>query len=150
MKPLFVLIGSFLITLLIIRLYSGQFDFRLAGRVAMAIMLVFTAIGHFVFSKGMTAMVPEFVPLREHMVLLTGLMEILFAIGLLIPAYSQYVGWALIIFFLLVLPSNIKAAVDNLNYQTGAYDGPGLSYLWFRIPLQALFIAWVYLSAIRK
>lgn len=30
----------------------------------------------------------------------------------------------------------------------GTPDGPGARYLWFRVPLQGLFIAWVYFSAV--
>ena len=40
-------------------------------------------------------------------------------------------------------------ALENINYQTGELNGPGLSYLWFRIPMQILFMVWVYFSAIR-
>jgi hypothetical protein len=29
-----------------------------------------------------------------------------------------------------------------------AFDGNGLNYLWFRVPLQILFIVWVYFSLI--
>ncbi|MDC6364524.1 MULTISPECIES: hypothetical protein [Flavobacteriaceae] len=75
--------------------------------------------------------------------------EITFAVGLLIPGYRHHKAWALIVFLLLILPANIYAAMHNINYQTGALDGNGLSYLWFRIPLQVFFIIWIYVSAIR-
>ena len=113
-------------------------------------MLVFTAMGHFMYMEGMQAMVPEWIPFGKELVLLTGIMEVLFAIGLLLPKYRVRVGWALIVFFVMVLPANIHAALENVNYQTGGNDGNGLNYLWFRIPLQALFIIWVYVSAIRN
>ena len=47
-------------------------------------------------------------------------------------------------FFILILPSNIYASVKKINYQKATLDGPGLSYLWFRMPLQVFFIGWVY------
>jgi hypothetical protein len=49
-----------------------------------------------------------------------------------------------------MLPANIKAAINNINYQTGALNGNGPSYLWFRIPLQLFFIFWVYHFAFLK
>ena len=150
MKPLFVLIGSFLLTLLLLKVSRGKVDYSLAGRIAMSIMLIFTAIGHFVFVEGMSAMVPNFLPAKTGIVYFTGALEIFFAIGLLIPGYKAFVGWALILFFLLVLPANIKAAMEHINYQTGGTDGSGPSYLWFRIPFQAGLIAWVFFSAIRR
>jgi hypothetical protein len=30
------------------------------------------------------------------------------------------------------------------DYQKGTRDGSGTNYLWFRIPLQIVFILWVY------
>ena len=65
MKPLYVLLGAFLTSLIILRLVFGEFDYSLSGRIAMSIMLVFTAIGHFAFSKGMALMIPDFIPLKK-------------------------------------------------------------------------------------
>ena len=113
-------------------------------------MLLFTAIGHFAFPKGMAMMVPDFIPMKLEMVYLTGILEILFAIGLCIPKYRVFTAWTLILFLVLMLPANIKASVENINYQTESLDGKGSGYLWFRIPLQILFVLWTYLSAIRQ
>ncbi|WP_333908114.1 DoxX family protein [Tenacibaculum soleae] len=112
-------------------------------------MLIFTAIGHFAFTKGMTMMIPDFIPFKENVVYLTEIFEILLAIGLLIPKLKDISGWALIIFLLLMLPANIYASINNVNYQKGTLDGNGLTYLWFRIPLQILFIIWTYICSIR-
>ena len=115
----------------------------------MAVMLLFTAIGHFAFTKGMTMMLPDFIPFKTEVIYLTGIIEIIAAVGLLIPNTRLWTGWALIIFFILLLPGNIKAAIDHVDYQKGTFDGNGPNYLWFRIPLQVLFIMWTYLSTIR-
>jgi len=150
MKPLFVLLGAFVISLLATKLFAKTFDYQLAGRIAMAVMLVFTAIGHFAFTKGMEMMLPDFIPFKTEVIYLTGIIEIIGAVGLLIPGISAWTGWALILFFILLLPGNIKAAIDHLDYQKGTFDGKGPGYLWFRIPLQILFIVWTYFSAIRS
>jgi|GEM_PF-5972181 len=42
-----------------------------------------------------------------------------------------------------------NAASLHLNEQTATQDGPGLIYLFYRIPLQLAFIIWIYLSSIR-
>ena len=149
MKPLFVLLAAFIISSLLIKLFTKAFDYPLSGRIAMAIMLVFTAIGHFAFTKGMTMMLPDFIPFKTEVIYLTGVIEIIAAIGLLIPGLRVWTGWALILFFILLLPGNIKAAIDHIDYQKATFDGKGPAYLWFRIPLQILFIVWTYLSAIR-
>ncbi|WP_405605867.1 DoxX family protein [Polaribacter sp. Asnod1-A03] len=149
MKPLIILLLTFIICLFVIKFTRKEYDFALSARVAMSMMLVFTAIGHFVFTKGMTMMIPQFIPFKESFVYLTGIFEVLLAIGLLIPKLKVISGWTLIIFLLLMLPANIYASINNVNYQKGTFDGNGLAYLWFRIPLQILFIIWTYICTIR-
>ena len=149
MKPLIVLLLSFIISTFLIKIIRKEYDFALSARIAMAIMLVFTAVGHFVYTKGMSMMIPDFIRFKQGFVHLTGVFEIVMAIGLLIPRFQYVSGWVLIVFLVLMLPANIYASVHKVNYQTGTLDGHGLAYLWFRIPLQLLFIIWTYISSIR-
>lgn len=149
MKPLIVLLLSFVIAIFAVKFITKEYDFALSARIAMSIMLCFTAMGHFAFTKGMSMMIPQFIPFKASLVYLTGVFEILLAIGLLVPKLNVISGSALIIFLLLVLPANIYASIHKINYQKGTFDGNGLSYLWFRIPLQFLFIIWTYISSIR-
>lgn len=149
MKPLIVLLLSFTISIFIIKIIKKEYDFALSARIAMSIMLLFTAIGHFAFTKGMSMMIPKIIPFKESIIYLTGIFEILLALGLIIPKFQIVSGWALIVFLLLMLPANIYASLNYVNYQKGTFDGNGLIYLWFRIPLQFLFIIWAYISAIR-
>jgi len=53
-------------------------------------------------------------------------------------------------FFVLILPANIHAAIHHVNLETATNDGNGLNYLWFRIPLQVFYIAWVYFFAVKN
>lgn len=147
METLLVLFGVFITTLLIIWLTTKRFELAFASRVAMAVMLVFTAIGHFIFAKGMAMMI-SFLPWANVIVFITGIIELIAAIGLLLPNTKVLTGKLLILFFILLLPANIYAAIHNINLQTADYTGKGLSYLWIRIPMQLLFIAWVYFSSL--
>ena len=149
MKPLLVLLGSFFFALILTKFIQKEFNVLLSAKIAMSIMLCFTAIGHFAFTKGMTLMLPSFIPWREPIIYVTGVLEILLAIGLLIPKYSVWSAYLLIGFFVLMLPANIYASIHKINYQTGTFDGPGLAYLWFRIPLQIVFIVWTYFSSLK-
>lgn len=112
-------------------------------------MLIFTAIAHFAFTKGMVMMMPKFIPFKKGIVYLTGIIELSAAIGIELSNLRVQTAWLLILFFVMILPANIKAAAGKIDYQKGSYDGNGLSYLWFRIPLQILFILWTYVSTIR-
>ncbi len=97
----------------------------------------------------MTMMVPSFIPYKTEIIYLTGIIEIIAAIGLLIPNFKENAAWLLILFFVLLLPANINAAIKYIDYQKGTFDGNGVNYLWFRIPLQILFILWTYMSSIK-
>lgn len=150
MKPLIVLLIVFIVSLVVTRIAYGHFEFAISGRIAMSAMLLFTAIGHFAFTKGMAQMLPAFVPFKTAIIYLTGIIEIGAAIGLLFPISSVATAWLLIVFFILILPANIYAAIHHIDYQKGTFDGNGLTYLWFRIPLQIVFVVWTYLSAIKN
>ena len=144
MKPLIVLLVSFTISLLAVYLIYGQFEAGLPGRIAMSVMLAFTTLGHFLYTKGMAMMIPDFIPFKKELVYTTGFFEIAAAICLLIPQARIATSWALIIFFIVMLPANINAAIKHVDYQKGTPEGAGINYLWFRIPLQIMFILWVY------
>lgn len=150
MKPLLILTSVFLISLIVICFFRGNYDPILPGKIALGVMLLFTAIGHFMFTKGMTLMLPGFLPLKTEIIYLTGILEIAFGIGIFIPGCQSFTGWLLIVFLLLILPANVYAAIQNLNIETATFDGPGLLYLGFRIPLQILFIVWTYWFVIRN
>lgn len=149
MKPFIVLLITFIVTLFILKFVQGKYNTAFSARIAISIMLLFTALGHFLYTDGMTMMIPDFIPLKREVVYFTATVEILAAVGLHISQLRPFTAWLLILFFVLMLPANIKASMDLLNYQTSAYDGKGLIYLWFRVPLQVLFIIWVYISSIK-
>jgi len=148
MKPVIVLVGSFVISLVISKISIGQWNVIFSGNLAICLMLCFTAMGHFMFTRGMSMMMPGFIPFKKEFVYITGVAEILLGIILLFPDYRRIAAIILIFMFVLMLPANIKAAQIHLNLETAAYDGPGPVYLWFRIPLQILFIAWAWYFSI--
>ena len=144
MKPLIVLGITFAIALLAAKIFKHGWNFIFAGNAAMSCMLLFTAIGHFAYSKGMAMMIPGIIPFKTATVYLTGLIEIAAAIGLLILSLRHITSLLLIIFFIAILPANINAAIHKVDFQKGTNEGNDLKYLWFRIPLQLFFIAWVW------
>ncbi len=142
-------LAVFVLSLFIIRLTGKAYRFALSARIAMSAMLVLTAIGHFMFTKGMVMMMPQFIPFKTEMVYFTGFVEIVAAVGLLLPKIRRLTGWLLIVFFILILPVNIHAAIHHVDMATATFNGNGLNYLWYRVPLQLFFIGWIYFSAIK-
>lgn len=149
MKPLFVLIGVFVFSLIGTKIFKSEVDHRLSGKIALSAMLLFTSLGHFMFTQGMSKMLPDFIPFKIALVYLTGFIEIAAAIGIFIPTLRHMTGILLIVFFILILPTNILAAIKHLNYETGNFDGKGIAYLWFRVPFQVLLICWTYFFIVK-
>ncbi len=140
----------FLISLIILKMMTKEYRFALAARFAMTIMLLATGIANFVYVKGMLLMIPEYIPFRPAIVYVTGIVEIIAGMLLLVPKYQKKAGVFLILFFVLLLPFNIYASMLHVDMEKGNYEGDGLLYLWYRIPLQLFFIVWVYFSACRS
>ncbi len=150
MKPPIVLISVFTLSLLLFKAFTGEWKYFISGNIAMCCMLLFTGVAHFVFTKGMVMMMPSFIPYKREMIYSTGVLEFLLGIGLVIPQTRHISSILIIIFFIVLLPANISAAFSHVNIEQADYSGPGLRYLWFRIPLQLIFILWVWLFNLQK
>ena len=67
MKPLIVLLITFVLAIIVTRVaYNGP-DIFLSGRIAMTVMLLFTSIGHFAYTKGMEMMTPPLYRLKGQL-----------------------------------------------------------------------------------
>jgi uncharacterized membrane protein len=104
---------------------------------AMAVLFCFTGVAHFgPLSAEVEKMLPPWVPWPKATVFLTGILEILGAIGLIVPETRRLAGTCLIIFLVAVFPANIHAAKTNVSL-----GGRPVTPLWVRGPMQVLFIA---------
>jgi uncharacterized membrane protein len=135
MAPLIALLVTYGVARLALRNHLNP---TLAGRLALSVMLGVTATAHFASPADLAAMVPPQLPAPMAIVYLTGVVEVAMAIMLVFPATATpALGWTLIVFFVAVLPANIYSAVHEVGL-----GGHGAGYLWFRVPLQLLFIGW--------
>ena len=81
MSTLIILIFSFcLIWLLNKYVFISFLTVSLMGRVALAIMLLFTGSSHFFKTAEMVQMMPEFLPYKIQLVYFTGILEMAFAV----------------------------------------------------------------------
>ena len=117
-----------------------------ATRYALATMLLFTASAHFTKMKSdLVRMVPDWIPRPMVLIYFTGVCEIAGAIGLVLPYLRQAAGIALIVFFIVVFPANVKAARTRVGV-----GGKRATPLWLRASMQVLFIALTWWSALWK
>jgi len=113
------------------------------ARIGLASLFVFTAVGHFVQTAGMAQMLPPSTPFRYEIIYLTGFLELLGAAGLMIPRFVKAAGVYLIFMLAALLPANIYAACNYVNF--GGH-GIGPIYLVVRVPFQFLLIWLTYWS----
>lgn len=119
----------------------------LIGRLSMAAMLLATGISHFTSTDLMIEMMPDAVPMKREAVYLTGICELLAIPGLLWARTARFTAFMLIVFFIAILPANIAGSLKQVAFGGMEY---GPAYLIFRIPLQLLFIIWVWYFGLRK
>jgi uncharacterized membrane protein len=111
-----------------------------SARWALSTMFLFTAISHFApMKKDLIAMVPPSLPRPDVLVFITGIAEVLGAVGLLISTTRFWAACGLAVLLLAMLPANINAARRGV-----LLGGRPATPLWLRIPMQALFIVWAW------
>jgi uncharacterized membrane protein len=142
MIVLFVLVGS-AVLFRVLGLFGVPFfaTWRDSTLCALTVMFCFTGIAHFGSTRSeIEKMVPPWVPSPRRIVMWTGILEILGAVGILIPETRFVAGICLIAFLVAVFPANIHAV------KTGAMvAGRAPTSLWVRTPLQAflvILVAW--------
>jgi uncharacterized membrane protein len=95
---------------------------------------------HFVNPDFYLPMMPPYIPAHGFMVLLSGATEILAALLLAIPKTSKWGAWFIVAHLLVFFTVHIYMIQEA---DTLFADVP-LMALWFRIPVQFLFIAWAF------
>lgn len=142
-----ILLGSYAVLSALDRLRWMRTEPDTRGRVSLALLFLFTSLGHFPDAAGMAEMLPPWVPNRVAIVYVTGVLEMAGAIGLLVPRYSRLAGICLLLFLIAVFPANVYAALTRAPM--GAHEA-GPVYLLVRGPFQLLLVWWTYRFAVNN
>jgi len=126
--------------------YVFDLDLTFCGRIGVSAVFLFTAIGHFFKTESMLLMLPPFFPACRATIYLSGAVEILFAVALPAVSHPSYVGWSVVLYLILIFPSNIYAAIQRIPFG-GHSMGP--RYLLVRFPLQVLLVLWTYYFSVK-
>jgi uncharacterized membrane protein len=141
---LLLLVVPYLILTLAVRWINGlKIAPAKRARVGLSLFFAFTALGHFIRAEEMSAMLPPFIPYRIGIVYLTGILELLGAIGVWIPSLMRLTGLCLILMLICFLPANIYAAINRIDFG-GHSAGP--AYLLVRVPFQFFLLWWTYFA----
>ena len=113
--------------------------FKLVVRVLFAAFFVIAGVTHFTNRDFFTAIVPPYLPWPVMLVYVSGVVEIVLGVMLLVPATTRIAAWGLIALLIAVFPANIHMAMNPQLYP----DTP-LAALLIRLPLQGVMIAIAY------
>jgi uncharacterized membrane protein len=117
MVPLIVLIASVLLFWVVGKVGVAFFqDFGHVLRAALAVMFVVTASAHWGNRRpDLIRMVPMAFPRRDLLVTITGVLELLGVVGLLLPMTARAACICLTLLLLALFPANIRAARERMT-----------------------------------
>ena len=144
MAPLIALAVSVLIFWIAGRTGVTVFqDLRFVLRAALAVMFFLTASAHWGRRRpDLIRMVPPAFPRPDLLVTITGVLEILGAIGLLLPSTARASSICLILLLVALFPANVRAARQHLTIA-----GKHVPSLPVRSVIQLVFIATLIAAA---
>ncbi len=124
-----------------------SFPWRAVFAVVTGLGFVATGLNHFLNPDLYIKIIPPVFPDAPLLVIISGVAEIAGGMGLLIRPLRRAAGWGLIALLIAVFPANVYMAVvpglvPNLHIPVWL--------LWLRLPLQGVFIVWVWFVAIRR
>lgn len=109
------------------------------GLYLMAFFYILAGINHFRAPKFYLKIIPPFLPQKELINIITGVVEIVLGAGLIIPAIQNYAAWGIILLLVAIFPANIYHLMAR-----GAGMRIPVWLLWVRLPIQFLLIYWAY------
>lgn len=96
---------------------------------------------HFLKPGPYEAIMPPYVPRPREAVALSGAAEVAGGVAALAPGSRRFARWWLTAVLVGVFPANVHMAVNPEQV-----PGPDIPrwLLWLRLPVQGLFVAWVW------
>jgi uncharacterized membrane protein len=102
-------------------------------RVLVAMPLLASGFLHFTRTALLATIIPPFFPYRPQLVLVSGALELIGAVGLLLPAFARAASACLAVFMVVIFPANVYAA----NQSVGGLHMPSVPV---RLAMQVIYI----------
>ncbi|WDQ17274.1 DoxX family protein [Rhodopirellula sp. P2] len=110
-----------------------------------ALLFIAAGINHFISPNFYVQMIPDGWPRPLMLVHVSGVLEVIGGVGLLVPPLRRFAGWGLIALLIAVFPANVHMALHPDRYDDFSHTG-----LIARLPLQGVLIALVWWGACRS
>ncbi|MBL1274996.1 MAG: DoxX family protein [Ectothiorhodospiraceae bacterium] len=111
-------------------------------RIPLLLIALFFIIGsasHFLLTDFFVASMPSYLKYHQEIVIVSGMFELLGAVGILIPQSRLLAGYGLIALCVAVFPVNINMALHPEQFS----DIPEI-YLYIRLPIQFFFVWFIW------
>lgn len=112
---------------------------RRIALVGLAVFFVVAGLNHFLNPAFYLRIMPPYLPWHQALVFVSGVLEVVGGVAVLIPRWRRAAGVGLILLLVAVFPANLYMAMNAALFPD---IDPGI--LYGRLPLQAVFIMWAW------
>lgn len=126
-------------------MFMNRLSLKTLFRLLLGLFFIVAGVNHFLNPQVYVGMIPPYLPYPEVLNLVSGAAEVAGGVGILMPRFRRWAGWGLVALLVAIFPANLHLALNGWE----AYDIPRW-VLWARLPLQGVFIAWVYWTCLAK
>ncbi len=105
----------------------------------MALLYIAAGVNHFVNSSMYMRIMPQYLPFHKPIVLVSGVIEVILGVLLMLPSLSSYAAWGIIALLIVVFPANVHHLTSSKKVK-----GLAKAMLLIRLPLQVVLIYWAY------
>lgn len=108
------------------------------SKCVLAIFMIAAGTMHFVNPGFFLKIMPPYLPLRDVLVMLSGVCEVVLGILMFVPKLSRRAAWGIVALLIAVFPANIY-----LYQHQETMPAPPVVHL-LRLPLQGVLVLWAY------
>lgn len=121
--------------------------FEKISLIVLAVFFTVAGAGHFISPSTYLPLMPGYLPWHLPLIYISGAAEMAGGIGICFQKWRRMAGWGLIALLVAVFPSNIHMLLN----QVPLGGKPVAEWIfWVRLPLQAVMIAWIYVTCVRR
>jgi uncharacterized membrane protein len=121
--------------------------YPLIGRIILSFFFISVGIFHLISPKAFLLIMPSYLPIPLALVYISGVAELLGGMAIMIPFLRKMAAWGLIVLLIAVFPANIYALQNGMTI--AGHSVPHW-ILILRLPVQFIFIYWVYGCCLKK